>query len=302
MFSVQVIGIRSIIFREFNRVGSHYIVKNGSCIHSRTVVSFKYRSHVHIKNRCAGKAYTNITQQIETVNANVIVEVLRFIFFQDTSIFIVAGRQIVTNHFTTTTYVQVIVLVVGVVLEHFSVPVNIRISIFVQTGNGIRNFLSGIIRSYCGVVVELCFIVQVHISNTVNCFGNLGRHRETRFVAERYLRSTFYPFFRGNHDNPVSTLGPIQSSCGSIFQHGKLFDVIRFYTSQVIGRYFKTIQQNQRTLSITESGNPTNEEFCVIFTRFTRTLIRDHPCHTTCKCSGQVRRGNFQLFGVDSVD
>ena len=302
VFGVQVVCVGCIVFREFNRVGSHNVIEDFSSVNSRTVVSFKNRSHVHIQHGSFRQVHANVAQQVETVDADVVIETLRFVFFQDTRILVVAGRYIVANHFTATAYVQVIVLVVSEIFKHFVVPVYIRVSVRIQSRNRVGYFLCRVIRGDSRVVVELRFVVQIHVRHPVNRFRNFGRHRETRFMTERYFRSTFHPFLGGNHDNPVSAFGSVQGGSRSIFQHGELFDVIRFDTSQVVSGNFKTVQQNQRALSVTESGNPANEEFGVVFTRFPRTLVRYHPCHTTSERSGQVRRGYFQLFGVDSVD
>ena len=131
---------------------------------------------------------------------------------------------------TTSTYIQIIILIICEILKQLIIPIYIGISIWINPINRVLYFLCFIIRRQQRIVIKLRLIIQLHVSDTIHCLGNFSRCRKTWFMTERNTRFSFLPFLRSHHDNTICSFWPIKSSRSCILQYWKLFYIIRLYT------------------------------------------------------------------------
>ncbi len=124
-------------------------------------------------------------------------------------------------------------LIHGIWLEHDVVPVEVRIGILVEVVNRVLNFLRAVIWLKQGVVVELGFIVQVHVGHSVNRLQHFCGGRKPGVRTEGDLGLSCNSFLGSNHDNSICPFGSIQSGRGGILQYGELLNVVGIYTGQV---------------------------------------------------------------------
>ena len=161
-----------------------------------------------------------------------------FVALGHTTFGIVRQRHIVSGVRSTTTNVYVGAAVPASVLIQLLHPVDIRIKILVHGAVGLQGSIlfgrevggSHTIGHTCAVDILLRVVVDaigmivslvssLHIGDTVNQVGHLGKLCDALIEVERELRLAHLTRLGGDDDNAVTTTHTINGGRGSIFQY-----------------------------------------------------------------------------------
>ena len=294
--------VRLIHHGELNGVTVHHVVEDGGGILDRSRIVLEHRVHVDLHARGARQVDVHLGHEVETVDVDVVLEVVGAVLLQDTRILVVGHRHVVTGDLTATVGIERIVLVVGHLLEHLVVPVDVGIDHGVDARDRILDLLCRIAGRDDRVVVVLRLVVHAHVGHTVDHLRQLRRHRDLRLVTERHRELALASLLGRHGDHTVRTLRTVEGGRRRILQNREVLDVVGLHVGQIVGRDLEAVEQDQRALGISERGDTADEELGIVAAGLTAALVRDKARDTPRQRCGEVARRHLQFLGIDRLD
>ncbi len=298
----RVLLVGLVKLRELDGVARHDAREDVVGVDERTRIVAEHRVDVHLAAGGARKVDVHLGQDVEAVDVDIVLEVVQAVLLQHAGIVVVADGRIVAHHLAAAAGIERVVLVVGHVLEHLVVPVDIGIGHRIQPQQGVLYLLGRVARRQNGVVVVLRLVVEPHVRYAVHHRGQLRRGRELRLVAERHGERTLLTLLGGDRDNAVGALRSVQRGCRGILHDRERLDVVGLHARQIVRRHFEAVEKDERALRITERRHASDEEGGVVLPGLAALLVGDESRHTTRQSGGEVARRNLQILGVDRLD
>ena len=200
----------------------------------------------------------------------------------------ITQRNEITHFLCTTSYIQVVVLLVTYILYHFFPPVHLRESIIVRAiiSGSIRIFpcSNGRFGNQCPPVgiIRLGSVILFHGSHIIRPFGSGRRLLEAKVGSERNLRFLFQSPLGGKQDNAVCTFHTVNRSGRSIFQYR---DGFYFIHIDIIEITLDAVHQHKRR-SFSPSGLTANQQRGLIGSRLRSGVDGNHTGHLTLQGFG----------------